>query len=129
MRHWYPILGHQGAKRVRPDTPFGATSESRVTPKWGAGYAAMGGSRGNQYTKVPKGQNGPLKKVKKKIKKCFSEKQKAVRSRMQPITRRRESGSRPRTKSSRSFPLLHISSTLMRMLAKPAMSPALRLLS
>lgn len=48
MRHWYPILGHQGEKRVRPDTPFWATSGSRVTPKWGAGYAANGGR--NQHT-------------------------------------------------------------------------------
>lgn len=58
MRHWYPILGRQGAKRVRPDTPFWATSESRVTPKWGAGYAANGGR--NQHTvREAVAQSGP----------------------------------------------------------------------
>lgn len=33
-----------------------------------------------------------LEKIEKEIKKCFSEKQKAVRSRMRPIARRWESG-------------------------------------
>ena len=39
MRYWYPILGYQGMKRVWSDTPFWYTSESMVTPKWGAGSA------------------------------------------------------------------------------------------